>query len=287
MSYKSIISPKKIFLALFSAALLSWGCATTGTDSTANSNRGTTVNSNANSNSAPASSVPVEAQEPERYSIVTKIVVEPTGTTPQRDVPAMQFAFARDGANRRLSFSIPDPVGEVVYIEKAPMKYLIFPARNQYVELDPNELGFQFGDLMSPTAAIERLKERAQYERLGTETVNGRTAIKYRFAGSTDTKTRAGTVHADSILFVDQETGLPLRTEVDTNLSSGQGARIVTTTDEIKLNPEPSLFEIPTGMNKVTSAELKRQVQSFVSAMRVAVQYLRQEGIASQPAGAR
>ena len=284
MSYKNIISTRKLFLIPCLTALFTFGCADSGTNTNVNSNTGATSNANAGLSSGSTTSAPLEAREPDRYALTTRITVEPTGTSPQKDVPAMQFTFARDGANRRLSFAMPEPVGEVVYIEKDPVKYLIFPARNQYIELDPNELGFQLGELMSPTSAIERLKGRTQFQELGTETVNGRTATKYRFTGSTDTRTRAGTLQADSVVFVDQETGLPLRTEVDTTLSSGQGARIVTTTDDIRLNPEPALFEIPTGMKKVTSAELKQQVQSFIGVVRAAVEYLRQERAPSQPA---
>ncbi|HYV05730.1 MAG TPA: hypothetical protein VFB82_14145, partial [Blastocatellia bacterium] len=178
---------------------------------------------------------------------------------------------------RRVSFKLPEPVGEVVYLEKPELKYLIFPSRNQYVELDPTELGFQLGNLMSPASALERLKERTQYENLGTETINGRPAIKYRFKGAADTHTKAGVAQADSLVFVDQETGLPLRSEIDTISSSGAGMRIMTTTEDLNLNPDPSLFEVPTQMKKVTSAELKQQVQAFVSGMRAFAGYLRQQ----------
>src|SRR6185295_2726182 len=111
--------------------------------------------------------------------------------------------------------------------------------------------------------------ERTQYERIETETINGRTAIKYRFRGAADTRTQVGTVQADSIVYVDQETGLPLRSEVDTMSSSGAGARVVTEADKIDLVPDPSLFEVPTSMKRVTTAELKEQVQGFVNAIRV------------------
>jgi hypothetical protein len=173
----------------------------------------------------------------------------------------------------------------VVYLEKPSMKYLIFPTRNQYVELDSQELGVPLGDLMSPASAITRLKGRTQHEMLGTELIKGRTAVKYRLKGSADTRTSAGKAEADSVIFVDQETGLPLRSEIDTTTTSGAGAHIVTSTENLQLSAQPALFEVPTGMKKVTSAELKQQVQSFVSAMRAFASYLRQQSAAPQPAG--
>jgi hypothetical protein len=260
-------------------AVLSSACATAGT------NTATVSNSNAAAPAPPPPPAPLEAREPDRYSVATTITVQPTGNAPQTNIPPMQFTFARLTDQRRVSFKLPDPVGEVIYLEKPPMKYLIFPARNQYVELDPNELGFQLGELMSPASAIQRLKEKSRYEMLGTETVNGRTAVKYRFSGALDTHTQAGTAQANSIVFVDQETGLPLRSEIDTSSTSGAGARIVTSTDNLQLTADASMFEVPTAMKKVTSTELKQQVQSFVGAMRAVAGYFRQQMETPPPAG--
>lgn len=269
------------------AGVLLSGCTGSGLNATANLNtnaRSMATNTNANSGATAAGAGPLEAKEPERYSATTIITIQPTGNAPQANIPPMQFGFARMGADRRVSFKLPEPVGEVVYLEKPQLKYLIFPARNQYVELDPDELGFQLGHLMSPASALERLKERAQYESLGAEMLNGRAVAKYRFAGAADTHTRAGTAQASSIVYVDQETGLPLRTEIETTSSSGAGARIVTATESLQLTPDSTLFDVPTQMKRVTSAELKQQVQGFVSGMRQFVGYLRQQVPATQPA---
>jgi hypothetical protein len=286
MSYNRINKSHSILVCLVMVALTvlaASGCTTAGT-STTNS-----VNSNASTATAPAPprATTLETREPETYSVTNTISIQPTGNSPQANVPPMQFSFARMGTDRRVSFKLPDPVGEVVYLEKAPLKYLIFPARNQYVELDPNELGFALGDVMSPASVIDRLKQRAQYEQIGTDTLNGRTAIKYRFRGAADTRTQAGTAQADSIVYVDQETGLPLRTEIDTTTSSGAGARIVTVADGLQFAPEASLFEVPTAMKKVTSAELKQQVQGFVAAARGVATYLRDQVSAPPPPAAQ
>jgi len=282
MTYKEI--SRRCLVVLLPAAVgimgtLLSGCSTAG-------NTTTTTNSNSEPNppastsstgSATETTTPFEAREPDRYIVTTRLSIQPTGNTPQANVPPLQFTFARLTADRRISFKLPDPVGEVVYLEKAPLKYLIFPARNQYVELDPEELGFQLGSVMSPASVVERLKERMQYERMGTEMLNGRTAVKYRFRGAADTRTQVGTVEADSIVYVDQETGLPLRSEVDTMTSSGAGARVVTEADNLDLRPDPALFEVPIAMKRVTSTELKEQVQGFVNAIRVFVNYARQQ----------
>ena len=288
MSYLKIKRSHSItgLLVMFALITLAGSGCSNSTTSTTNLNTNTSVaTANANTSAAPAPAVSLEAREPERYSVTNTITIQPTGTTPQKNVPPLQFTFARLGTDRRVSFKLPDPVGEVIYLEKAPLKYLIFPARSQYVELDPNELGFSLGDVMSPVSVIAHLKERAQSEQLGTETINGRTAVKYRVRGAADTHTKVGTAQADSIVFIDQETGLPLRSEIDTSSSSGAGARIVTVADNLQFSPEPSLFEVPTGLKKVTSAELKQQVQSFVGVVRGIAGYLRQQVTAPPPAG--
>lgn len=270
------------------AGVLLSGCTNSGLNATANlnTNANSSAVANTNANSAATSNpTAFSAREPDRYRAATVISILPTGNAPQTNIPPMRFEFARIGSDRRVSFKMPDPVGEVVYLEKPTLKYLIFPSRGQYVELDPTELGFQLGNLMSPAAALDRLKERTQYENLGTENINGRQAIKYRFTGSGDTHTKAGTAQADSIVYVDQETGLPLRSEIDASSSSGAGVRIMTTTENLDLNPDSMLFEVPTQMKKVTSAELKQQVQGFVSGMRAFAGYLRQQGMVTPAAG--
>lgn len=287
MSYTSCKEGHSIlgFLMIALVAIGSSGCTNAGTNTTTNMNSNANLASaNANIPAMPEAATTLEAREPERYSVTNIITIQPTGSSPQANVPPMQFSFARIGMDRRVSFKLPDPVGDVIYLEKSPLKYLIFPSRNQYVELDPNELGFALGDVMSPVSAIEQLKQRTQYEQVGTEVVNGRTAIKYRFRGTADTHTGIGTAQADSIVFIDQETGLPLRSEIDTTSSSGAGARIVTVAENLQFAPEARLFEVPTGMKKVTTTELKQQVQSFVGAMRAVAAYFRQQVNTSPPA---
>src|SRR5712692_7882384 len=144
MSYAGISKKSmEAFVAIALATIILSGCMHEGTGSTTNS----TSNSNASANTNTAPVAPriaaLEAKEPDRYSVITTITIQPTGSAPQTNIPPLQFSFARMDTDRRVSFKLPGPVGEVVYLEKSPLKYLIFPSRNQYVEIDPSELGFQ------------------------------------------------------------------------------------------------------------------------------------------------
>ncbi|HKG20478.1 MAG TPA: hypothetical protein VKC34_01150, partial [Blastocatellia bacterium] len=170
-------------LVMATAALVSFGCSTAPTGTNANSNASVSVNGNANGNAnvstTAAAGVPINVREPERYSATFTISGEGEANARQGNA-TLQVDFAKAAADRRWTFQLPAPVGQITYLEKAGSRYLIIPARNQYVELRPEELGVNLGGLMSPATMIEQLKSRTQYENQGTETVNGRTATKYR-----------------------------------------------------------------------------------------------------------
>jgi hypothetical protein len=278
-------SSRILAFAVALALLASYGCTgpTGNTNVNVNTNANTSPFQAANSNSSAAGAGSLEAREPESYSTTMTLTGQYAGGQRQGNLPTLQFEFARMDDDRRWSFNLPQPIGEVIYLDKDNLKYLLIPARNQYVELRPEELGFRLGDVMTPVSIIEQLKSRGQHEILGTEPVNGRPAIKHRFAGAADTRTGAGSIEADSFVYVDQQTGLPLRSEVNFTSDRGDTARLVTETRDIQLNPQPSLFEIPTNMRKVTTQELKQQVDSFINAIRIFGEMMRRESATAPP----
>ncbi|HST21043.1 MAG TPA: hypothetical protein VLR90_07995 [Blastocatellia bacterium] len=273
-------------LAAIALALISFGCTSA---PVANSNSGANTNTNANANVSDTANAntatggatsPISAKEPERYSMKMAITGQAEASNRQGNAQ-WEIDFARMDANRRWSLKIPSINQEVIYLEKPGLKYLVLPSRNQYVELDPDALGFPLGNMMTPSAMIERLQSRP-HENLGVEPVNGRPATKYKFSGAANTGTQAGTVQADSFVYIDQETGLPLRADLNAVTSSGASARGMLETRDIHLNPDPALFEVPTGYKKVTSEELKQQIQNFLMFVRAIAPYLGQQ-IAIQP----
>lgn len=284
MFYKT----QRVFAALAATvlALISFGCTST---PVANSNSSVNTNTNANANvsdtananTAPGGATsPFSAREPERYSMKIAITAQMEASNRQGNTQ-WEIDFARMDANRRWAIKIPGLNQEVIYLEKPGLKYLVLPSRNQYVELTPDALGFPLGNMLTPSAMMEQLKTRP-HENLGVEPVNGRPATKYRFAGSANTGTQAGTVQADSFVYIDQETGLPLRADLNAATTSGASARGMLETRDIHLNPDPALFEVPTGYKKVTSEELKQQIQTFITFVRAIAPYIGQQ-IAVQP----
>lgn len=175
-----------------------------------------------------------------------------------------QFGFAKLGADRRWAFMLPAPIGQTVYLEKSGLKYLVLLDRKQYVELMPEALGFQLGGMLTPGAIADRLKSRAQHEQLGLDSINGRTAIKYRLTGSGDASRQT-----DGMIFVDRETGLPLRCEMNLVLPAGTKSRVIVEARDLQLSPDRAQFDVPAGMKKVSPQEAKQQVEGFVTALRL------------------
>ena len=264
--------------ALMSLAVMltTFGCSTT----TTNSNASLSANTNANSNSAAsnenantaggAAGGTFSTREPDRYSMKVNLNLEGNVNNRQGGTQA-EIDFARLDANRRWTLRVPVFNLEATYLEKPGLKYLVIPARKQYVELTDEGLGFHVGDLLTPSAMMERLQSKP-HENLGTEPINGRAAMKYRFTGAANTGTSAGTVQADSFVYVDQETNLPLRIDLTAMANNASGRGMLETRD-IQLNPDPTQFEVPEGYQKITGQQLKEQVQGFIAFIRFAAPY--------------
>ena len=263
------------------AAMLSFGC-TGGTGGNANSIGNANRSATANANSA-AATTSFTTREPERYSVRMTLDLQAQAENRAANPQPIQFNFSKIGADRRWEFNIPN-AGPAIYLEKSGLKYLIIPSQNKYVEINPNELGLQGdpGQLLTPVGMLEQLKNRApQAEQVGPEQVSGRQAMKWRFAGQAQTGTQTGTAVADSLVWVDQETGLPLRTEIVINSTRGDSARITTLTENLQLNPDETLFNVPQGMQKVTTDQLKQQVQMAIVFLRGVLGSM---GVQGQPA---
>jgi hypothetical protein len=243
-----------------------WGCAGRGapnSNSNAVSNTKPSTDGNANAETRPSSSQPaaIDIKEPERYGAAMTISIQGASGAPA-SMATQQFGYAKLGADRRWAFTLPAPLGRTVYLEKSGLKYLILLDRKQYVELAPDPLGFQMSKELTLGAIAERLKPRVQFEQLGLEPINARTAMKYRLTSATDASTRI-----DGVIFVDQETGLLLRSELNTASPSGEKSRVIVEARDLQLNPDRSEFDVPAGMKKVSPQEAKQQIEGFVSAI--------------------
>jgi hypothetical protein len=261
-----------LVLAISIVVIAASGC-TRGPAANANINTNTNVNVNANTTGATninASTAPstIAAREPETYRATIVFTAETEGGDKAIGIPTLSAEVAKSGSDRRLSFKLPDG-SDLVYLEKAGVQYGIAPARKQYAELTPEATGFQIHKLMTPGQLVAYLDKLQGIEFVGEEPRAGRTALKYRYAKTAQTQTSAGEVKTESFVYVDKDTGLPLRAELFSeasgNVQGVKGAKVVAEMQNIQTTVDPSLFEIPAGMNKVPEAQVRAQVNAVTN----------------------
>lgn len=259
-----------LVLALSATLVTVSGCSRGPAESNVNLNVNTNVNANANlvaanANAATAPST-LAAKEPERYRATLVFSAETEGGEKTIGIPTLSAEVAKNGADRRLAFKLPDG-SDLIYLERAGVHYAIAPGRKQYAELTPEATGFQLHKLMTPGQVVAYLDRLQGIQLVGEESLNGRTAIKYRYARTDQTKTSAGDVRTESFVFIDKDTGLPLRAELFSEASGNvQGARaaaVVAEMRDISTDVDATLFEVPQGMTKVSEQQVRQQVNAI------------------------
>lgn len=229
----------------------------------ANQNAG--GNANAESKSASGEPSAINIREPERYGAAITISAQDIAGGAPASMATQQFAFAKLGGDRRWVFNFPEPLGQVAYLEKSGLKYLVLFDHKQYTELTADMLPFSM-TVLSPGAIAERLKPRTHFEKADAEPLNGRAVIKYRLASATDDSNEN-----NGAIFVDSETGLPLRSDFNTTPQAGARTRVIVEARDLQLNPDRAQFDVPSGMKKITTQEAKQQIGDFIGRLRAFV----------------
>ena len=263
-----------LILSVISAIAVAAGACTRGANVNTNINTNANLNVNANAtganvNAATAPST-IAAREPDTYRATIVFTAETEGGDKTLGIPTLSAEVARNGADRRLSFKLPDG-SDLIYLEHNGVQYGIALARKHYAELTPAATGFQLHKLMTPGQLVAYLDKLQGIEAVGEEQLNGRTALKYRYARAAQTQTSAGEVKTESFVYVDKDTGLPLRAELFSeasgNVQGVKGAKVVAEMRDITTNVDPSLFEIPAGLNKVPEAQVRAQVDAVANTL--------------------
>ena len=174
-----------------------------------------------------------------------------------------------------------------MYLDHDNHHYVILPSRKQYAELSRESTGVQMNKLLTPGQLVESLKTVKGLERAGEATINGRVAEKYGYHTSTNTNTKAGEVKAEAFIYVDKETGLPLRSELDAQ-SSGDvkgvnAARVVAEMRDIKTDISTSFFEVPAGYAQVAPEKVRQQIDALTSAVAAILKAMMAGAMNSQP----
>lgn len=255
-----------LLLGLFISACKPVETVNTNTNSNANAQP---ANANTNINSSDTGTT-INVREPEKYTATLVFSVETQGNEKTIGIPSLSVQVARNGADRRVEFKLPDGT-PLVYLDHDNRSYVIAPTKKQYAELTKEATGIQPQKLMTAGQIVSDLKNRTGVERVGEEQINGRTAEKYRYSASKSTNTKAGEVKAEAFVFIDKETGLPLRTEVNAETSGEvkgvNAARVIAEMRDIKTDIDASLFEIPNGYSQVAPEKVRQQIDALTSAV--------------------
>jgi hypothetical protein len=238
----------------------------------------------ANANTSPAiailSPTPASlsaAREPDKYRATLVFSAETEGGEKTIGIPSLSAEVARNGADRRVAFKLPDG-SDLIYLEKGDLHIVVAPGRKQYAELTPEATGFQLQKLMTAGQIVSYLERLKGVERVGDDTMNGRPADKYRYANTTNTTTTAGQVNTEAFFYVDKETGLPLRADISSQATGDvkgvKGARIVAEMRDISTTVDDTLFEVPAGMNKVPPEQVRAQINAFTNTVAALIQAL-------------
>ena len=268
---KRLVKPSAIFCLVGGVALGLLISACQPATNVNNSNLLVNVNSspaNVNANVPAVSPSVIAAKEPDAYRATLVLSAETEGGQKTIGIPTLSAEVARSGADRRVSFKLPDG-SDFIYLEKAGTHIVIAPARKQYAELTPEATGFQLWNLMTPGQLVARLEKLQGVEQIGEEAVNTRPAMKYRYKHVANTNTQAGSVSTEAFVFVDKETGLPLRSELYTEASGDvqgvKGAKVVAEMRDISTIVDPTLFEVPLGFSKVPPQQVKQQIDALTN----------------------
>jgi hypothetical protein len=247
-------------------------------NSNANSNANANTQGNAQTNTGNINANPdsenrgpaINTREPDKYSATLTFSIETEGGDKAIGIPSLAVQVARSGDDRRIEFKLPDGT-PLVYLDHENRHYVILPGRKQYAELTKESTGMQFSKLITPGQLVEDLKQIRGVERVGEGPMDGRSADKYRYSASTSTNTKAGEVKAEAFVYVDKETGLPLRAEMLAESSGDvkgvKAARVVAEMRDIKTDIAPTLFEAPAGYEQVAPEKVRQQIDALTSAV--------------------
>ena len=279
--------------AAAAVALAAAGCqsATETSNGPANTSNGnTTVNINGSNANMTGSTIQtsngqtIQAREPDKYSATMVATLSTSGQ--QQATGKAEVKVARNGADRRYSVNVP-VLGELVFLDKADKRYVIMTGRKEYAELTPELTGVNVDQLrsMTPGQLVALVTKQQGVTQVGEETFNGRPAVKYRATGGTQTQTAAGQVKGETFIYVDKDTGLPLRVEgfgqSTGNVQGITGGNIVIETRELKTDVNPADFELPQGYRQLSPEEVRQRVQTLAQGLQAIMAFVNAQAAAS------
>jgi hypothetical protein len=209
-----------------------------------------------NSNTAqPGGLRPFSSKEPLQYK-ATRVTTAP-GT------PPVQVGIARDGDRSRLDYT--EARHAVTLLDLPNGRVLISADRRMFARLraeepaapEPSPDESAFAPDVSPERLNAQLAPQAEFRRLRAELFADRMATVYQIVFSHEAD------HTEALLWLDDETQFPLKTETYAVVGGVRQAPEVMEIRDLTLGPPPpGWFDLPAGYAEVPAAEFWRAVLS-------------------------
>ena len=207
-----------------------------------------------------SSTPPFTTKEPERYQAVRVITTSGAGSEATAETAqGSRTLIARDGNRRREDYEAN--AGEKIsYLQLPGATYVLLPAKKLYAELKPEAEGAGSKQAsvppdFSPDKLLNETRPESRYEKLGAESLNGRATVKYRV--TVQGKVGAGRlVTTESIVWVDESLGMPVKTETTSTGGAASGARVTMELLDLKETVDAGLLELPQDYRKVEAREI-------------------------------
>lgn len=207
-----------------------------------------------------SSTPPFATKEPERYQATRFITSSEGGETTMDGSAGNRTMIARDGDRRREDYESSG--GEKIsYLQLPEGVYVLLPAKKLYAKVNPLTGGAEGEPAMSippdfsPDKLLNETRPESRYEKLEAETLNGRVTTKYRVIVRGKTG-GAKEITTESMVWVDENLGMPVKTETTSTDRAGSWAKVTMELRDIKETVDAGLFELPTDYRKVEAGEI-------------------------------
>jgi outer membrane lipoprotein-sorting protein len=218
-----------------------------------------TSNTGSDTKKTTFSTPPFSTKEPDRYQAIRiTTFTETSSSENSSSAQSAKVLIARDGEKRREEYSSGSN-GQIIYLHIPAGRFIVLPEQKLYADIstvsdetDPNNRSGQSSNdspALSPDQLLNDEHAPATYEKLGTETLAGRTATKYRVVVFTGTDSQT-----ETLIWIDEALGMPVRSEAMSN-SSGYSSKVTTELRDVKLDVDERLFSWPSDYKKA-EAEL-------------------------------
>lgn len=225
---------------------------------------GNSSNASGNTSRTP----PFSTKEPERYTATMVVTGSLGGDTPVipgiSNLLSREIRIARDAERRRVDYELI-PGARMSDLQLASGHYVLLHSKKLYAEVKPGEGGTlssmaqNLPSDFSPDKLLNESDPGANYEKLGTETVNGRATTKYRVTTAAGGDEARG-VKTETIIWIDESLGMPVKSETTSTGETARGSKVSMEMRDIKQEVDASLFELPKDYKKVTSDEITAQM---------------------------